>query len=194
MEELTLAFSEIGGLTDKQLFRLCATSRDIRIERNSKGDLVVMSPVGGKSSFWSLELSAEVRNWNKSAQRGITFDSSVGFSLPNGAMRSPDVAWIALERWNKLSEEDQEEFIPLCPDFVAEVLSKSDRLSVAQEKMREWIDNGCRLSWLTVPSTQKAYIYRADKSVTTIESFSERLSGEDVLPGFEFPLAVLNED
>jgi Uma2 family endonuclease len=191
MDALTLPFSEIGGLTDKQLFRLCASTKELRIERTSKGDLIVMSPAGGKSSFRSLELSGEIRNWNKQTRMGITFDSSIGFLLHNGAMRSPDVAWVAIERWNTLADEEQEEFIPLCPDFVADVMSKSDRLTTAQEKMREWIQNGCRLGWLFDPSHQQAYIYRADGSVTEIDAYSSSLSGEDVLPSFTFDIALL---
>jgi Uma2 family endonuclease len=191
MDALLLPFSEIGGLTNKQLFRLCASNKEIRIERTSKGDLIVMSPSGGKSGFRSLEIGGEVRSWNRIAKLGIAFDSSTGFLLANGAMRSPDVAWIAIERWNKLADEEQEEFVPLCPDFVAEVMSKSDRLKTAQDKMHEWIENGCRLGWLFDPSHQKAYIYRADGSITEIDSYATSLSGEDVLPGFMFDLSLL---
>jgi Uma2 family endonuclease len=191
MEELTLPFSEIGGLTDKQLFRLCASNKEIRIERTSKGDLIVMSPAGGKSGFWGLEIGGEVRSWNRKTKRGIAFDSSTGFLLANGAMRSPDVAWIALERWNKLSAEDQEEFVPLCPDFIAEVMSKSDRLPPAQSKMKEWIENGCRLGWLLDPFRQRAYVYKGDGTVVEVENFSSSLSGEDVLQGFVFDLDLL---
>jgi Uma2 family endonuclease len=115
----------------------------------------------------------------------------MGFRLPNGSMRSPDLAWIKKERWEQLSPEDQEKFAPLTPDFVIEVRSRSDSLKELQNKMQEWIDNGCRLAWLIDPVQQKAYVYKREGLIKTAETFNEQLSGEDVLSGFELDLSLL---
>jgi Uma2 family endonuclease len=191
MEALTINFSEVIELTDEQLFRLCSANKEIRIERTKEGELVIRLPTGGETGSKSLDLASEVRNWNKRTKLGKAFDSSTGFILPNKAMRSPDVAWVAIERWNNLSREHREQFPPLCPDFVIELMSKTDRLDLAQEKMHEWMDNGCRLAWLIDPTQEGVYIYRANGNNSIFNSFDEMLSGEDVLPGFVFNLAEL---
>lgn len=175
-------------LTDWQLYELCIANKELRIEREPNGQLTIMSPAGGRSSNRNVKLSTKVENWNESHELGEVFDSSSGFRLPSGAMRGPDVAWISNERWNALSEEEQEEFPPLCPDFVIELRSKTDALRPLKEKMEEWIANGCRLAWLIDPYNQTAYIYRMDGSMEMVDSFHQSLSGEEVLLGFELPL------
>jgi Uma2 family endonuclease len=122
---------------------------------------------------------------------GRTFDSSTGFILPDGSMRSPDIAWIINEKWDSLSAKEKQRFLPFAPDFLVEVLSPSDHLQPAQEKMQKWIQNGARLAWLIVPKQQLSFIYRADSTVDKVEGFDKSLSGEDVLPGFAFDLSVL---
>jgi Uma2 family endonuclease len=191
MEALTLDISELGGLSDEQLFRLCASNRDIRIERTSNGELVLMPPTGGETGWRNSYINAELHNWNRQSRLGITFDSSTGFSLPNRAMRSADVAWVRRERWEALTQEEREKFPPLCPDFVIELRSKSDRVEVLQEKMQEWIANGCQLGWLIDPANEMVYVYRAGGIVDTVDSFDATISGEDVLPGFELELKEL---
>ena len=134
--------------------------------------------------------------WNEQNQLGKVFDSSGGFKLPNGADRSPDASWVKLERWNALTQKQQTRFLPLCPDFVVELLSPSDSLRDIQEKMREYRDNGARLGWLIDPLTPLVEIYRPNVEVEIINfSFAEppQLSGEDVLPGFILSLTqILN--
>jgi Uma2 family endonuclease len=191
MEALTLDLSEIGQLGDQQLFRLCASNRNIRIERTSKGELILMAPTGGETGWRNSDINAEVHNWNRRTGSGRTFDSSTGFRLPNTAVRSADVAWVRRERWEELSHEERESFPPLCPDFIIELRSKSDRLEVLRDKMLEWIANGCRLGWLIDPADETVYIDRANGEQSTVGSFDEKLSGEDVLPGFELKLAEL---
>jgi Uma2 family endonuclease len=191
MDALTLDISEIGGLTDAQLFRLCASNKDVRIERTSTGELVLMSPTGGETGWRNSYINAEIHNWNKQSRSGKTFDSSTGFYLPNKAMRSADVAWLKMERWKGLTPQQRRKFPPLCPDFVVELMSDSDRLQPLQDKMNEWMENGCQLGWLIDPSNEMVYIYRADGTTATISSFDEIISGEDVLPGFEMELAEL---
>jgi Uma2 family endonuclease len=118
---------------------------------------------------------------------GIGFDSSTGFTLPNGAKRSPDVAWVRRERWEALSEEERDRFPPLCPDFVIELRSRSDPLTPLQEKMAEYIANGAQLGWLIDPGERRLYIYRPEVTPECLEQ-PEQVSGEPLLPGFELDL------
>ncbi len=191
MHALTLDLSEIGPLTDKQLYRLCASNKEIHIERLSTGELIAMSPSGTKSGSRHARFVTALGIWNEDAKGGVVVDSSAGFSLKNGAMRAPDAGWIRREVWNQFTDEQLEEFIPACPDFVCEFMSPSDSLFQMQEKMEEWIANGCRLGVLINPKNEKVSIYRATGEVEVINSFDTTLSGEDVLPGFEFDLRSL---
>lgn len=191
MHTLTVNLSEIGPLDDKLLYRLCASNRELRIERTSKGELVAMSPSGSKSGARHAKIIASLAGWNEKENRGVVLDSSSGFLLRNGAMRAPDVAWVRKDLWNTFTDEQLEEFMPGCPDFVCEVISPSDRLANVQEKMEEWIANGCRLGWLVDPKHQRVHVYRPENAVTFIDTFDGTVSGEDVLPGFEFDLRKL---
>lgn len=191
MQPLILNTSEVLTLTDDELFQLCAANRDLRIERDSHGNLILMSPAGGETSSRNIILGAELVIWNRASQLGKAFDSSGGFILPSGAMLSPDVSWIPIERWNQLGAEERKKFLPLCPDFVIELRSPSDRLKDLQKKMQEWMDNGCRLGWLIDPVEEKTYVYREKGENSVVESFDEALSGEEVLPGFVLELTAL---
>ncbi|ERT09137.1 restriction endonuclease family protein [Lyngbya aestuarii BL J] len=182
MTNFTLNLESIE-LTDEQFFQLCQNNRDLKFERNSNGDLVIMSPTGGETSNINAGLTAQLWNWNAQTKLGKVFDSSGGFKLPNGADRSPDAAWITLERWESLTSEQRKKFIPLCPDFVIELRSASDRLKTLQDKMQEYIENGLRLGWLINFIDKSVEIYRQNQEVQVLES-PPTLSGEDVLPGF----------
>jgi Uma2 family endonuclease len=170
-------------LTDEQFFQLCQNNRDVKFERNANGDLVIMSPTGGETGSYNAGLTAQLWNWNTQTKLGKVFDSSTGFKLPNGADRSPDASWITLERWNALTPEQRQKFIPLCPDFVIELRSASDRLKTIQDKMQEYIENGLRLGWLINPQDQKVEVYRPEKEVEILDA-PQSLSGEEVLPDF----------
>lgn len=176
-------------LTDEQFDRLCQANEIWRLERNAKGDLLIMPPVGGKSGKREANLITKLGVWNERNQLGEVFSSSTIFRLPNGGERSPDLAWIKQERWNALSEEEQETFPPLCPDFVIELRSRTDFLKLLQQKMQEYLDNSLRLGWLINPQQQQVEIYRQNKPVEVV-NLPASLSGEDVLPGFvlELPL------
>lgn len=189
--ETVLDVSPWGILTDKQLLKLCAANRNLKFERNAKGELIVMALTGGNSGWRNVELTAEIRDWNKSTGLGRSFDSSTGFHLPSGAVRSPDAAWISNIRWQSLTSKEQSGFVPLAPDFVVELRSESDRLQSLPDKMQEWMENGCRLAWLIDPQDEKTYIYRTGAAVEVIDTFDTMLSGEDVLPGFHFLLSLL---
>lgn len=191
MEAITLDISALGKLTDEKLLLFCRQNQNTRIERTCKGELVIMTPAGAETGSKNLTISAELFMWNKQTKLGIAFDSSAGFTLDNGAMRAAGAAWITNERWAQVPVEDRSGFAHICPDFVIELMSPSDRLSTARAKMDEWIENGCRLGWLIDPKREKVYIYRADGSLSVLESFDERVSGEDVLRDFELDLSGL---
>jgi Uma2 family endonuclease len=178
--------------TDDEFFAFCQENRDLRFERNAQGEIIIMSPTGGLTGKKNSKLTAKLDHWNEEHEPGEVFNSSTGFILPNGATRSPDAAWVEKSRWEALSYEQQEKFPPLCPGFVAELISPSDTLRATQEKMLEWMDNGCRLGWLFYPKEEKTFIYRAGQAEPEVLSGYDRtLSGEDVLPGFQFELRWL---
>ena len=183
MDALTLNLNPIIELTDEQFFQLCQLHELIRFERNADGTLLLMPLVGGTTSIRNASLTAQLGMWNRDDQLGIGFDSSTGFTLPNGAVRSPDASWLKRDRWNALTQGQKETFAPVCPDFVVELRSATDCLKRLQSKMREYRDNGARLGWLIDLETQKVEIYRPDQEVEVLES-PANLSGESVLPGF----------
>lgn len=191
METLMLNISEIGGLTDDELYRLCQSNRDLRFERTAHGELIIMSPTGGRTSRRNSRIIFYLELWNRENGTGAVFDSSGAFKLPSGAVRAPDASWLALERWNMLTEAEQRQFPPLCPDLVVELMSGSDSLKALQEKMEEWRANGCRLGWLIDPDGERVFVYRADGSADVVQGFDGILSGEDILPGFELDLSEL---
>jgi Uma2 family endonuclease len=190
METLTLNANR-RILTEKQFLYLCVQNRDLRFERDKKGNILIMSPAFSVTGKYNAYISAKLWNWNNKYKLGYVFDSSAGFTLPNGAMRSPDASWIAKKRWEKIPQYDRERFAHICPDFVIELRSKSDSLQQLQEKMKEWIENGCRLGWLIDPVQEKVFIYRANNENSVINSFRVKLSGEDVLPNFKLDLSKM---
>jgi Uma2 family endonuclease len=182
MTTLTINLQSIK-LTDEEFFQLCQDNRDLKFERNANGDLIIMPPTGGETGNRNGRLTQQLFNWTDTDGTGIAFDSSVGFKLPNGADRSPDASWVKLEHWNALTLEQQTKFLPLCPDFVVELLSPTDSLKETQKKMKEYRDNGTRLGWLINRKSRQVEIYRQGQEVEVLES-PANLSGEDVLPGF----------
>ncbi len=183
MNALTVHLNSIISLSDEQYFQLCQANRDLRFERTATGELIIMPPTGGETGNRNGRISQQLFNWADVDATGIAFDSSTGFRLPNSAFRSPDTAWIKLERWDTLTSSQKQKFIPLCPDFVIELLSPSDRTSVIQDKMLEYLANGTQLGWLINRKSQQVEIYRANTELEIIAS-PITLSGEAVLPGF----------
>lgn len=188
MEVLTINTQALGTFTDEQFFQFCIQNRDLRFERDKRKNIIVMSPTSSNTGLQNLSIASLLWFWNNENKLGYTFDSSTGFTLPNGSMRSPDAAWINQEHWEKVPQEDKDRFAHICPDFVIELRSKSDSLKVLKQKMQEWVENGCRLAWLIDLAEQKVYIYRKDGSTDVIGTFDEKVSGEDVLPGFDLEL------
>ncbi|MBD2448042.1 Uma2 family endonuclease [Nostoc sp. FACHB-152] len=190
MNAFTVNLQSVLELTDEQFFKLCQANRDLRFERTASGELIIMPPTGGGTGNRNAGITAQLWIWNEQDKQGIVFDSSTCFKLPNGADRSPDAAWIKLERWNALTEEEKEKFPPIVPDFVIELLSPSDNLKVTQEKMKEYIDNGVRLGFLINRKSRQVEIYRLGKDVEILES-PPTVSGEDVLNGFLLNLDMI---
>ena len=183
MTALTVNFNSIIKLTDEQFFQLCQDNETLRFERNATGELIIMPPAGGETGNRNAGLTAQLWMWNELNKLGKVFDSSTGFKLPNGADRSPDAAWVKLERWDALTQEQKIKFPPLCPDFVVELLSPSDSLKVTQEKMQEYINNGACLGWLINHKLRQVEIYRQGQDVEVLEN-PVTLLGEEILPGF----------
>lgn len=180
------------SLTDDEFFVVCEMHPAWRFERDVTGKITVMSPVGSNSSNKNFELNGMFYLWISShSSLGYGFDSSAGFTLPDGSMRSPDLSWIRKERWETLTPEERNKFAPVCPDFVVELRSESDVLKTLQTKMQEWIKNGCQLGWLIDPLDQKAYVYQPGKPTEEFSGFHHKLSGGSLLPGFELELLKL---
>ncbi|MEA5597774.1 Uma2 family endonuclease [Rivularia sp. UHCC 0363] len=190
MTAITINFNNVVNLTDDQFYQLCRDNPDIKLERNQWGELIVMSPTGGETGSCNSEINAEFVIWNRKTKLGKVFDSSTCFKLPNGCDRSPDVSWIQLERWNSLSEQQQEKFPPIAPDFVLELMSPSDSLSDIQEKMQEYMAAGVKLGWL-LKRNRQVEIYRQEQAVEILNS-PPSLFGEEVLPGFILELGVMS--
>ncbi len=183
MSSFVLNLNPVIKLTEQQFYSLCQANRDLKVERNAQGELVIMSPVGGEGGTQEAGLIASLWHWNQQTGLGKVFSSSTLFSLPNGSDRSPDAAWVSLERWQSLSSDQQRQFPPLTPDFVIELRSPTDRLKLLQDKMQEYLDNGLRLGWLIDVQNLQVEIYRPDQPLEIVQ-FPAKLSGEEVLPGF----------
>lgn len=183
MTALTLNLNSVIKLTREQFYQLCEENPDLKLERNAEGELIIMPPTGGETGKSNSTINAQIWFWNDQNQLGEVFDSSTGFTLPSGADRSPDVSWVEKSRWDALTKEQKEKFIPLCPDFVIEILSPNDSLKKTQKKMQEYIENGCRLGWLINRKQQEVEIYRPGQDVEVLK-FPQTISGENVLPGF----------
>ena len=187
---LKIQLHPVMTITDEQFFALCQLNQDVKIERNATGELVFMSPTGSESERQNFNLIGQLWVWTKQNSTGVGFGSSGGFTLPNGAVRSPDAAWISKTRWEQVDLELRKRFAPICPDFVIELRSETDNLQVLQEKMTEYIENGAKLGWLIDPQQQKVYIYRPNSPVEELVKPS-KLSGENVLSGFVLKLKDL---
>jgi Uma2 family endonuclease len=180
---LVLRLRPVIELTDDQFFEFCQINRDLRIERTAEGELVIMPPTGWKTGERNSEIGMQLRLWAKQDGRGAVTDSSGGFQLPNGATRAPDAAWIERSRLAEIPIDQQEKFLPLCPDFVIELRSPTDSLPVVQAKMQEYIDNGAQLGWLIDPIQHRVHVY-PPTALVEIREHPETLSGEPILPGF----------
>jgi Uma2 family endonuclease len=177
-------------VSDEEFAELCRLNPELQIERTSEGELVIVAPTGGKTGLRNAKLTLAFGLWAESTGTGQSFDSSTLFSLPNGARRSPDLSWIRNERWEALSPEQQEQFPPLCPDFMIELRSKTDSLKSLTEKMEEYVANGAQLGWLIDPFERKVHIYRPGMAAEILND-PETVSGEPLLKGFVLQVRAL---
>jgi len=170
-------------VTPAQFEVLCHDNPDLRLELTATGELIVMPPTGSKTGRRNSILTRRVAEWTERDATGVSFDSSTGFTLPNGAIRSPDASWVRRDRWELLSQTEQEGFAPVCPDFVIELRSATDRLSDIKGKLVEYIESGAQLGWLLDPFERRVHIYRLGHPVKVFED-PETVSGDPEVPGF----------
>jgi Uma2 family endonuclease len=180
---LTVNFPVIDRMSADQFYEFCQANQDLRIERTAQGKLIVMPPTSAETGNRNFNISAQLWNWTEQDGTGIGFDSSAGFTLPNGATRSPDASWIKLKHWNALTAIQQASFAPICPDFAIELRSASDTLAALQEKMQEYIDNGALLGWLIDRKNREVYVYRPNREPEVLMD-PETVLGAPELPGF----------
>jgi Uma2 family endonuclease len=177
-------------MTEDEFFQFCQSNGDLRIERTSDGEVIVMPPAGGEAGNFEALVGAELTMWAKKNGTGLPFSPSTAFILPNGAERSPDFAWVRRSRWKRLTKRQRETFPPLCPDFVVEIRSSTDRLSSLQAKMEEWMENGSKLGWLIDPAKKTVYVYRPQSEVEVL-CRPKAVSADPVLPGCTLHLSPL---
>lgn len=192
MEPIVLKFPINQEFTDNELFDFCAANDWFRIERNKQGQLIIMSPSGGNTGRIHFKIYKFLAQWSIGREDlGYIVDASVGFRLPDKSVLAPDAAFVFKNRWDALTESEQNKFPPLCPDFVIEVRSQSDAITQLKVKMDDWIANGCRLGWLIDPVSQKAWIYSEHGLIKSFDNFDGELDGLDVLPNLRLELKSL---
>jgi Uma2 family endonuclease len=175
------------ALSEDDFFQLCQDNRDLRLERSPGGEVLIMPPTGGETGRRSLRIAGQLDAWTEIDGRGVAFDSSTGFLLPSGAIRSPDAAWMPRERWESVPSAARERFVP---DFVIELRSPSDRLADLQAKIAEYLAAGATLGWLIDPVERRAHVYASGSPLRVLDA-PPRLSGEPVLPGFVLDLTAI---
>ena len=190
LSKFVLQFRPFLNMDDDQFFEFCQANRDVRIERNKDGEIIIMPPTGSETGGRNAEITMQLRIWAKKNKQGKSYASSTGFILPNGATISPDASWVLKKRIENFTAKQLQKFLPLCPDFVIELRSASDLLKDGQAKMKEYIESGARLGWLIDPKNKRIYVYRANGEVSVLEN-PQTVSGEDVLKGFELDLTEI---
>ena len=191
-DPLTIWLEPAICMTEEQFGEFCAQNSELRIERTAEGALEIMPPTFIDTGNRNFEAVVELGIWARQDGRGVGFDSSTGFTLPNGAIRAPDASWVLRSRLDALTEDERKGFGHICPDFVIEIRSSSDRLSTLQAKMQEYIDNGARLGWLVDPIGRRAYVYRPGAAVEVLDS-PQTLSGDPELAGFTLDMGAIWE-
>jgi Uma2 family endonuclease len=184
---LVLRLRPAVELTEDQFFALCQLNRDLLIERSAAGEMIIMAPAGWETGERELEIARQLGNWARADGSGVATSSAGGYRLPNGAVRAPDAAWTLRSRLAGIPAEQRQRFLPLCPDFVLELRSPTDRLPDLQAKMEEYLANGARLGWLLDPEARQVYVYRPHAAVARLDQ-PATVSGDPVLPGFALDL------
>lgn len=188
----TLILDREDQLTDDEYFAFCVANPDLNVERTAEGDIVIVPPPGGESDYRNVSVTVALDQWARMDGRGKAFGPSVHFLLPDGSGRSPDAAWISNERLSLLSKQEKRQFLRVVPEFVVEVLSPSDRLPNAQQKMRLWAANGVELGWLIDGDARRVYVYRGSSEPRIIAD-AESIAGEGPVEGFVLQLGEIWE-
>ncbi|MDX1980675.1 MAG: Uma2 family endonuclease [Bryobacteraceae bacterium] len=181
------AILTVGPMTDEAFAELCDAHPDLNLELSAQGELIVMPQTFTLTGARNHEISGQLWNWTRQDQRGVAFDSSTGWKLPNGARRSPDAAWIFKHRIRNLDPASVGGYWHTCPDFVIELRSQTDRVRFLREKMVEWLANGAQLGWLIDPESRTVEIYRPGAEPETRAGMST-LTGEGPVEGFVLEL------
>lgn len=184
-----LKFPEGLAFSDEEFFGFCQENPEINIERDENRNIIIMSPTGSLSGYYSAIIVGELIQWNKAQKHGRVFDSSSGFTLPDGSVRSPDASWVSNEKWNVLTEADKGRFAPVCPEFVVELRSPTDSLKDLQTKMKKYLKNGAKLAWLIDVKAKSLYAYESGHE-EVIRNFNQKVSAKEILPGFELDLSL----
>ncbi len=187
---LMVNFPAIIQMSHEQFYEFCQANRELRIERSATGEVIIMPPTFSDTGNRSGRAFQQLANWADQDGTGETFDSSTGFTLPNGATRSPDASWVKGEHWNTLTEEQKASFAPICPDFVIELRSSSDTLSSLQAKMQEYIDNGALLGFLIDRKNHTVHLYRSNQTHEILDA-PNSVSADPELPGFILQMAKI---
>lgn len=190
MEVIELTYKPL--CLDDNFYEFCFQNHELKIERGIDGTIYLGRGSDGKTGMRNAIITYCLMHWHLVGNVGHVFDSSTAFRLPSTSVRSPDAAWVSAENWERLTQAEKTKFPPVCPEFVIELLSPNDELKTIQKKVQEeWIGNGCQLAWLIDPATETAFVYRPNSDVQVFNGFNQALSGENVLPGFEFDLSKL---
>ncbi|GAB3639429.1 Uma2 family endonuclease [Spirosoma arcticum] len=181
---MTLSNQQIR--TADEFYYFCQENPNHRFECEPDDHIIEIPLSGGTIGRLDAQITADLSIWNETAESGLVFSSSTAFHLPDGSLCVTNATWVSRERWEALSEREQEKFPPICPNFVIELLSPSDSLNATKTKMTDvWMANGCRLAWLIDPKTEMTHIFRANGEIQIVQGFDKPLSGEDVLVGFD---------
>ncbi|RZK28607.1 MAG: Uma2 family endonuclease [Hymenobacter sp.] len=178
-------------LSDDDFFELCQANPSLGFERNAQQEIIIMPPAGSDSSESGLESQGQLWLWNRKTRLGHVYESSAGFKLPDNSVRSPDAAWLSQAKWEQLTPAQRRKFPPVCPEFMVEVKSPSDDVTDLQAKMENCLTNGMQLGFLLDVENETAYVYRPGQPAETVQGYDQELSGELVLPGFQFDLRPL---
>lgn len=189
---IPVTLADYGGekFSDAEYFAFCRANPDLRLERTAEGEILIVPPAGSESSYRNSKLTAQLDRWAEADGRGKAFDSSGQFFLPDGSALSPDAAWVSNVRLRSIPREKRKEFLHLCPEFLVEVISPSDRPKRAKAKMEQWIANGAQLAWLIDGDAETVYVYRKRHPVKTHRGI-HKLAGEGPVEGFVLQLAAI---
>jgi len=188
-----LSFPSKLQFSDEELFEFCMKNQEINIERDSEMNLIIWPLSGALASTWNVTVASQLTLWNLKANTGVVFPAFTGFIFPNKSMRSPDTSWLSNGQWNKLSKKQKEQFAPVCPEFVVEIMSPFEDWEHLQTKMDEYIANGVKLGWLFDVQNETVFIYTSNGKTESVKGFNQTIKADNTLPGFELDLSLFKQ-